>query len=225
MSITDLVGAITYANDKFCQISGYTRAELLGQTHRLINSGVQPKEFFDQLWHSILSGKVWHGEICNRSKSGALFWLQATIVPLLDARGLLKSQLQESDVQIEIDIPADPLLILGQSAQLEQAFVDLLQNAMEAMETSDERKIRIRVNEQNKWVRVSIADTGRGIRPDLLTRIFEPGFTTKVDKGISRGLGLGLYATHTIIQNHWGRIDVHSQVWQGSTFTVYLPAI
>lgn len=145
--------------------------------------------------------------------------------PLLDALELLKSQLQESDVQIEIDIPADPLLILGQSAQLEQAFVDLLQNAMEAMETSDERKIQIRVNEQNKWVRVSIADTGRGIRPDLLTRIFEPGFTTKVDKGISRGLGLGLYATHTIIQNHWGRIDVHSQVWQGSTFTVYLPAI
>ena len=61
--------------------------------------------------------------------------------------------------------------------------------------------------------------------PDLLTRVFEPGFTTKVDKGISRGLGLGLYATYTIVQDHWGRIEVQSQLWQGSTFTVFLPAI
>jgi C4-dicarboxylate-specific signal transduction histidine kinase len=93
------------------------------------------------------------------------------------------------------------------------------------MGTSEVRQLQIQVSQQHGWARVAIADSGRGIRPDLLTRVFEPGFTTKVDKGISRGLGLGLYAVHTIAQDHWGRVEVQSQVWQGSTFTVCLPAI
>jgi PAS domain S-box-containing protein len=87
VSITDGAGSITYANDKFCQISGFERDELLGKNHRLINGGVQSKEFFKGLWDTILAGKVWHGEICNRAKSGDLYWVQATIVPLLNGRG------------------------------------------------------------------------------------------------------------------------------------------
>jgi C4-dicarboxylate-specific signal transduction histidine kinase len=93
------------------------------------------------------------------------------------------------------------------------------------MSTSAQRQLQVSVAEQPHWVRITIADTGRGIRPDLLTRVFEPGFTTKVDKGISRGLGLGLYAVHTIAHDHWGRVEVQSQVWQGSSFTMCLPAI
>jgi signal transduction histidine kinase len=145
--------------------------------------------------------------------------------PLLEALDLLKSRLQESGVHVTLDLPAEPLMVLGQVGQLEQAFLDLLQNAIEAMSIADERRIGIQASEQVGWVRVAISDSGRGIMPDLLTRVFEPGFTTKVDKGISRGLGLGLYAAHTIIQDHWGRIEVESQIWQGSTFTVCLPAI
>jgi signal transduction histidine kinase len=145
--------------------------------------------------------------------------------PLLEALGLLESRLQESAVSLELDIPTEQLMVLGQAGQLEQAFLDLLQNAIESMSASDKRQITIQASQQGGWVRVAVADSGRGIMPALLTRVFEPGFTTKVDKGISRGLGLGLYAAHTIIQDHWGRIEVQSQIQRGSTFTVCLPAI
>ncbi len=87
VSMTDLAGSITYANDKFCEISGYPREFLMGKNHRLINSGVQPRDFFACLWQTILAGQVWHGEICNRSRQGHVFWLQATIVPMLNAHG------------------------------------------------------------------------------------------------------------------------------------------
>jgi two-component system NtrC family sensor kinase len=145
--------------------------------------------------------------------------------PLLEALELLKSRAQESNVEVTLDIPHDAPMVLGEAGQLEQAFVELLQNAIEAMSFGQARHLRIQISQQHGWARIAIADTGRGIRPDLLTRVFEPGFTTKVDKGISRGLGLGLYAVHTIAQDHWGRVEVQSQVWHGSTFTVCLPAI
>ena len=88
VSITDRDGKITYANDRFCDISGYTRNELLGKNHRLVTSGFHPPEFFADLWHTITQGKVWHGEVKNRKKDGSFYWVNATLVPLLGADGL-----------------------------------------------------------------------------------------------------------------------------------------
>ncbi len=82
VSITGRDGKIVYANEHFCQASGYSRDEVAAQSHRLVDSGQHPREYFGQLWATITSGRVWRGEICNRRRNGELFWVDATIVPL-----------------------------------------------------------------------------------------------------------------------------------------------
>ncbi|MDD2801574.1 MAG: PAS domain-containing protein, partial [Methylococcales bacterium] len=87
VSITDAKGRIIYANNKFCEITGYSTQELYGQDHRIINSGHHPKEFFAQMWDMLGQGKIWQGDLCNHTKSGEHYWVRTTIVPITDNAG------------------------------------------------------------------------------------------------------------------------------------------
>lgn len=82
--ITDSNGTITFANDLFCKISGYSRDEIIGSSHKMFKSGEHPPEFYKNLWSTISAGKVWHDEMCNRHKDGSLYWVDTVIVPIID---------------------------------------------------------------------------------------------------------------------------------------------
>lgn len=99
VAITDINGAITYVNDKFCRLSGYSREELLGSNHKVLRSGMHDKQFYQKMYQKITQGNVWKGEVCNRNKSGDLYWLDTTIVPFHG-----DSQQTQSYIAIRTDI-------------------------------------------------------------------------------------------------------------------------
>ena len=116
VSVTDRSGRIVEVNDGFCLISGYSRAELLGQTHRIVNSGVQSETFWIDMWRSITAGERWRGEICNRAKDGSLYWVDSVIAPFLDEAGQTQKY-----ISIRTDV----------TARMEAAQARLLMNADE----------------------------------------------------------------------------------------------
>jgi len=90
VSISDSEGRILYVNDKFCKISKYSRGELIGQDHRLLNSGFHSSEYIKGVWDTLLKGQVWKGEFRNRAKDQSIYWVDTTIVPFMDSNGKIR---------------------------------------------------------------------------------------------------------------------------------------
>jgi two-component system NtrC family sensor kinase len=124
-----------------------------------------------------------------------------------------------NDVAIDAELPDSPVTISGMSGQLEQLFVNLVNNAINAM-GDDSGFVRIEVEEQGDSVECRIVDDAGGMSEDTVARIFEPFFTTR---GASDGTGLGLALVRAIVDRHNGEIDVASEVGNGTTFTVVFP--
>jgi diguanylate cyclase (GGDEF)-like protein/PAS domain S-box-containing protein len=128
VSITDIGGKIIYANEFFCELSGYTQEELIGQTHRLVKSDEHSPAFYKELWKTVSSGEPWSGEIKNRSKDGSFYWVSATIVPFKDSDGKITKY-----VAIRTDITA----LKEIHAQLEEGNISLSFALESEQETAD----------------------------------------------------------------------------------------
>ena len=146
VSVADVEGRITHVNDKFCEVSGYRREELIAANHRIVKSDFHPPEFFHDMWETISSGRVWHGEVKNLAKNGKHYWVETTIVPMLDESGLPKryisvrteiTRIKEMEASLREANVFLKSSVLERTKELEQAKHELEQELADRVRTQE----------------------------------------------------------------------------------------
>ncbi|MDP3548291.1 MAG: PAS domain S-box protein, partial [Phreatobacter sp.] len=172
VAATDRNGTILHVNACFCRISGYSEGELVGQKHSILNSGHHDRAFFADLWSTIAAGRKWHGEICNRAKSGALYWVDTTIVPLLSRDGRIQRYLSvRFDIterkQAELALAAEN----ARRLRAEQLLRDVLETVPVGITAFDAEDRLVTCNEEFRRFYPELRNVIReGIRYETIVR-------------------------------------------------------
>ncbi|MBI5782756.1 MAG: diguanylate cyclase [Gammaproteobacteria bacterium] len=160
VSIADAAGDITYVNQKFIDISGYARDELLGRNHRILKSGHHPPSFYEDMWKTISEGRIWRGQVCNKTKSGALYWVDSAIVPFLDDAGL---PYQYVSIRTEITRIKEAERMLQQNKEQLEAVVHERTNELAKANRDLQSEIERRRTLEEHLRDLAITDTLTGI--------------------------------------------------------------
>lgn len=136
VSVTDTGGDLIYVNDKFCRTNGYRREELLGQNHRLIRSGVHSDAYYANIWQTLMEGRVWQGELCNRTRNGELYWVQSTIMPSVGDDGMPYQYVSVStDISVQKEVESRLFTLLN-TANVGLVWVDLGRHVLDLNDTA-----------------------------------------------------------------------------------------
>ena len=128
---TDSNGVIVDINERVIKNTGYSREELIGQTHNIFNSGHHTKEFFAKLWNTIKSGEIWREEVCNRKKNGEIYWMDSTVIPMKNEHGEI-----EQFLTIQYNISSEKQL-MSELYKIERTFLAITENTNDFIVVTD----------------------------------------------------------------------------------------